>query len=73
MIMRFVDLQHLLGCSKNTLVAMQRDGRLPAPIEGSEPRQWDAATIRDAILAGTLATRRAGRPKGSKGRKVVDA
>lgn len=71
MLMRFADVQRLIGVSKNTLVAMRRDGRLPAPVEGSDPARWDAATIRSAILAGTLATRRAGRPKGAKGRNTV--
>ncbi|WP_428304992.1 hypothetical protein [Lacipirellula sp.] len=73
MLMKFVDVQRLIGVTRNTLVAMQRDGRLPQPVDGVAPLRWDAATIRNAILAGTLATRPAGRPKGAKGRKAVDA
>jgi hypothetical protein len=69
MLMSLMDIKTLLACSKTTLVAMRRDGRLPAPVEGVTPRRWDADTIRNAILAGTLATRRAGRPKGARGRR----
>ncbi|WP_428308881.1 helix-turn-helix transcriptional regulator [Lacipirellula sp.] len=55
------ELKQVLGVKKQTLALWKKNGRLPAPIENSSPQRWDASAIREAILAGSLTKRKAGR------------
>lgn len=46
--LKIKDLVTLLGCSRQTIYNMLKDGRLPVkPIAGTKPRLWNADEIKE--------------------------